>query len=383
MGDLRPAEESGVATRRLAIGAIERILVSGAYANLLVPSLLADSGLETRDRGFVTELVYGTTRMRRAVDFLIDRFIDRPDVEPRVRAALQIGAYQLAFLETPPHAAVDATVAATPKRARGFVNAILRKVSSAGNASTTEWPNDAIRLSYPNWIVEQFERELGERTPDILESMNQAAVVHTRADGYRQDQASQAVAELIDTADGQLVIDTCSAPGGKATAIASRGPVVIGLDLHEHRAGLVAQAAGATESPVHAVVADATRPPVRAGSADAVLIDAPCSGLGSLRRRPDARWRIQPDNIEVLAQLQFDLVRAAASLVRPGGQVVFSVCTLSDAESIGVDSLIASTLPELVPDAPDEPWEPFGRGGRLLPDVFPGDGMAAFRYRRR
>ena len=117
MGDPQPSDESGVATRRLAIEAIERILVSGAYANLLVPSLLADSGLETRDRGFVTELVYGTTRMRRAVDFLVDRFIDRPDVEPRVRAALQVGAYQLAFLETPPHAAVDATVAATPKRA--------------------------------------------------------------------------------------------------------------------------------------------------------------------------------------------------------------------------------------------------------------------------
>lgn len=383
MGDRRSAEESGVATRRLAIEAIERILVSGAYANLLVPSLLSDSGLETRDRGFVTELVYGTTRMRRAVDFLIDRFIDRPDVEPRVRAALQIGAYQLAFLETPPHAAVDATVAATPKRARGFVNAILRKVSSAGTASATEWPNEAIRLSYPNWIVEHFERELGERAPAILESMNQAAVVHTRADGYRQDLASQTVAELVDGVDGQLVIDTCSAPGGKATAIASRGAVVIGLDLHEHRAGLIAQAAETTETQVHAVVADATQPPVRAGAADAVLIDAPCSGLGSLRRRPDARWRIQPENIEVLAQLQFDLVRAAASLVRSGGQVVFSVCTLSDVESVGVDSLIASTLPELVPDAPSEPWEPFGRGGRLLPDVFQGDGMAAFSYRRR
>ena len=263
------------------------------------------------------------------------------------------------------------------------MNAILRKVSSAGNASATEWPNDAIRLSYPNWIVEQFERELGERAPAILESMNQPAVVHTRADGYRQDPASQAVAELLDAADGQLVIDTCSAPGGKATAIASRGAVVVGLDLHQHRAGLVAQAAGTTDTRVHAVVADATQPPIRAGVADAVLIDAPCSGLGALRRRPDARWRIQPDNIEVLAQLQFDLVRAAVSLVRAGGQVVFSVCTLSDVESIGVDSLIASTLPELVSDAPGEPWEPFGRGGRLLPDVFPGDGMAAFSYRRR
>ena len=148
-----PSKTNGVIARRLAIEALERIEVDGAYANLLAPRLLEKSDLDERDRAFVTQIVYGATRMKRSLDYLVDRFIDRDDVDSRARAALRVGAYQLAYLRTPSHAAVDATVAATPKRARGFVNAVLRKVAKAGSAEETSWPNDGLRLSYPDWLV--------------------------------------------------------------------------------------------------------------------------------------------------------------------------------------------------------------------------------------
>lgn len=372
----------GVIARRLAIEALERVEVDGAYANLLVPKLLEESKLDERDRALVTQMIYGATRMKRSLDYLADRFIDRDDVDSRARAALRIGTYQLAYMRTPSHAAVDATVAATPKRARGFVNAVLRKVAKAGSADETQWPTDSIRLSYPDWLVKRLETDLGDRAHPVLAAMNEAATTHTRDDGYRQDVSSQAVASLVDVGAGALVYDLCAAPGGKATYIAgaNEASTVIGSDLHEHRAGLVQTAALDTATTVHAVIADATKAPYRPQSADAVLIDAPCSGLGSLRRRADARWRIKPADIDNLAGLQFDLVAEAAQLVKPGGQVVFSICTLTKAESIAVDDRIAAELPQLEPQPLDGPWEQHGRGGRLLPDTFEGDGMAAFRY---
>ena len=158
---------------------------------------------------------------------------------------------------------------------------------------------------------------------------------------------------------------------------------MVASDLHVHRAGLVATAAKETGNDLSSVVADATNPPYRESCADAVLVDAPCSGLGSLRRRPDARWRITPADVDNLAELQFDLVESASRLVKPGGQVVFSVCTLTAAESTAVDDRIAAELPQLVPEPLNDLWEPHGRGGRLLPDTFDGDGMAAFVYRMK
>ena len=368
--------DAGVESRRLAIAALVRIDAEAAYANLVLPHLLERSSLDQRDRGFVTELVYGATRMRRAVDYLADRFVERGDVDASTRAALRIGAYQLHFLGTPPHAAVDATVAAAPKRARGFVNAILRRVAD----STVTWPSDAIRLSYPDWIVSRLQDDLGERAVAVLETMNEPAEVHVRSDGYRQDLSSQQVVELVGPA--RRVLDVCAGPGGKATAIAHQADFVVGTDPHTHRARLVRAAAEATGTDVHVVVADGTRPPFAGAGLDAVLVDAPCSGLGSLRRRPDARWRIAADDVDRLADLQFRLVEQSARLIRPGGRLVFSVCTLTDAESTRVDAEVARRLPQLapVPEVFSEPWEPHGRGGRLLPDAFAGDGMAAFVY---
>ncbi len=374
--------DSGVAARRLAIDALVRIEKGGAFANLIVPRMLADSDLAERDRGFVTELVYGTTRMQRACDHLVDRFVMR-DVEPIVRCALRVGAYQLAMLETPAHAAVGATVSSVPKRVRGFVNAVLRKVADA----PVEYPDDATRLSYPDWIVSTLEADLGStRAAAMLECMNQPAQVHQRADGYRQDPSSQLIADLV-TGDG-VVVDLCAAPGGKATAVARPGRLVIAGDLRSSRTSLIVNNRAELDLGDHlaVVIADGTRPPLRPGSADTVIVDAPCSGLGALRRRPDARWRIGADAIDRLAALQFRLLEAATELVKPGGRIVYSVCTVTAAESTAIDDRVRVELPQLSVDwSPADPWDVVGRGGRVLPaagSAHDGDGMCAFVYRR-
>lgn len=370
--------------RRTAVEALVRIDRDGAYANLVLPKLLAKSGLPDRDRAFATELVYGTTRHRRACDWFVDRYA-LGDLDPTVRAALRIGTYQLRMLGTPPHAAVSATVEVVPRKARGLVNAVLRKIADAEDA----WPSDGVRLSYPDWIVERLTADLGhDRAHAALVSMNSAASATERDDGYIQDQASQWVAAAVGARAGERVLDLCAAPGGKATAMAATGATVVASDSRVGRVGLVVDNAARLHfdrGALQPVAADGTAPPFAAHAFARVLVDAPCSGLGSLRRRADARWRIDAAAPERLALLQARLLGAAAGLVAPGGRLVYSVCTLTVAETTSVaDAFTAAhagwtTVP--VEDlALDPAWEPWGSGALLLPQSAATDGMALFAW---
>jgi len=445
--------EPGVAARRLALQALAKI-DDGGFANIILGPLLEESGLETRDRALVSELVYGTTRMRSALDFLIDRHVLEPP-DPSGRNALRLGAYQLRYLRVPAHAAVSASVAASPKRLRGFVNAVLRKIAAE---DPPPWPDMATELSYPQWIVDLFVSEFGEVDAEAaLRWMNQAATVDTRNDGYIQNRASQWVAAEVAAQPGELVVDLCAAPGGKATALAALGARVIAIDLNPARvaqmhanivklglpepgaalasaessapglassetpasepstsepsaskrrsvepSGSEPRCAGpsTSESPPSdppapdsgssrlpatvAVVADGRSTPLRAGCADRVLVDAPCSGLGVLQRRPDARWRIDAASLVRLPDLQFALIEEAIRLCRPGGVVAYSVCTLSSAETSEVARRVSAAHPELsLLDPPNDPWHAIdGGGGRLLPHEAEADGMALFQWRR-
>ncbi len=378
-GDADERVGTGVTSRRVAAEALQRISDEGAYANLVLPALLARSGLDERDRGFVTELVYGTTRMRRSCDWLVDRFV-LTDLDPQARALLRIGAYQLVFLDTPPHAAVSATVDAAPRKLRGLVNAVLRRVADGDR----RWPDEATRLSYPDWIIQRLTDDLG--TDDALaalEAMNQAGQVNERDDGYTQDLASRWVADAVEAEAGELVLDACAAPGGKATRLAASGATVIAADLRPSRVGLIATnvATLGLGEQVSVLVADGLHPPMARGTCDRVLIDAPCSGLGALRRRPDARWRITPDDVTALAALQIDLVESLLPLVKPGGLFVYSVCTLTAAESLAVDQHLAAAHPDLVPLGPPPGglWRPAGRGFQVLPQDAGTDGMYVLR----
>ncbi len=178
---------------------------------------------------------------------------------------------------------------------------------------------------------------------------------------------------------GERVADLCAAPGGKATALAATGARVLAADRRRSRVGLVrdnAQRVRATG--IDLVVADATSPPLRPGSFDRILIDAPCSGLGTLRRRADARWRSDAEGVDRLADLQRSMLAEAAGLVRPGGLLVYSVCTLTAAE--GPD--VAASVPWPPEPPPRDPWEPWGSGARLLPQAAGTDGMFLARWRR-
>jgi 16S rRNA (cytosine967-C5)-methyltransferase len=236
-----------------------------------------------------------------------------------------------------------------------------------------------VRLSYPDWIVDWARQELGDADGiEALAAMNQAATVTRRADGYVQDRASQWVTVAVGAQPGERVLDLCAAPGGKATALAEAGAHVTAVDRRPHRAATVqenARTLGVPPSDLAVVVADGRAAPFGPETFDRVLVDAPCSGLGVLRRRPDARWRVTPTDVTELADLQQALLTAAAALVRPGGRLVYSVCTLTEPETTDIDTWLADALPDLEAVAPPEPWQPRGRGGWLLPQWEGTDGM--------
>lgn len=383
------ADEFPKTARHLAWRTLVRIDHEGAFANLVLSPMLDASSLSKEDKGFATDLVYGTTRQRRACDAAIDRFItSEPD--PEIRTLLRLGAYQLLFANTAPHAAVGETVELAPRRIRGFVNAVLRRVAS----TPMVWSSEAEALSYPDWIVDRFRAEMdAEQAASALSIMNQPAPVTRRADGYVQDIASQWVVDAVGARAGELILDMCAGPGGKATGLASTGATVIAADSQFHRARLVERNAVSLGLPIPVLVADGCQSPFAPGTFDRVLLDAPCSGFGALRRRADARWRIQPTDLTVLETLQQRLLAAAATLVRPGGMLIYSVCTITKSESI--DHAVPEAMTLIGREGDDdvaplpEIWSEFGTGFRVLPHDYQSDservgsdGMIILRYRR-
>jgi 16S rRNA (cytosine967-C5)-methyltransferase len=433
-----PTKAAATTARVVALDALVRI-DDGAYAHVVLPAMLAQTHLDDRDRAFTTELVYGSVRAQRRLDDLLGRVVKRPlsRLDPPVRAALRLGAYQLLH-DTPAHAAVASTVdavGARSPRARGFVNANLRALTRLPKP----WPeptDDAVALSYPDWLVARLGDELGrDDARAALTAMNEPAAVTLRPDPRQvtagaladelraagaevvtgrlvpdalvvrglgdpgrlaavrdgratpQDQGSQAVVVALAPEPGERIADVAAAPGGKATAIAERvgdTGAVVALDVD---AGRVRMIDGARHrvglAHLFPVVGDGRTPPLTAASFDRVLLDAPCSGIGVLRRRPDARWRLQPETIDELAALQRELLGAAAALVRPGGVLVYSVCTLTAAETIAIDDWAVAALPDFVAvPPPGAPWRAHGRGALLLPQAAGTDGMFVLALRR-
>ena len=382
MTTARGAATTRVSARRLAVDALIAV-DEGARANVVVAELLSGCELDARDRALVTELVYGTCRMQRACDWLTGRHT-RGRLDPQVRAALRVGAYQLGWTRIPAHAAVSATVDVVRGAGRSVVNAVLRRVATDLSRGPVAWPDPATELSYPDWIVARLAKDLGPTSARAaLDVMNRPASMTVRADGYIQDRASQLVAAHVGVQPGEWILDMCAAPGGKASALATRTPgfggpaLVAAADVSPARAAtMAANVARLDTRDLAVVVADGVNPPWRPGHFDRVLVDAPCSGLGVLRRRPDARWRVQPGDVPRLAGLQRRLLSAALPLLRPGGVLVYSVCTLTREETGDIDAWLARTAPALRPrPPPGAPWQPAGRGALLVPQAADTDGM--------
>jgi 16S rRNA (cytosine967-C5)-methyltransferase len=349
--------------RAAAYETVLRVFEQEAYADRAFPT--AAAGLDQRDRAFAQRLAYGTIERVRTLDYAIDQLGRRPvrKLDPPVRTALQLGAYELAFMQTPRHAAVNEAVElvrrAGLERAVAFTNAVLRRVADGIEPLLESLPEGALKLSYPDWVEQVWTRDLGrEDALALMRAQNEPPETVVRlvrgeikgeptdipgayrvervdekafGDGriWPQSRGSQLAGLIVGAREGERTLDLCAAPGGKATMLAGE---VTAVEKHPGRAReLEENAARLGATSVSVVTADALELPPELRDYDRALVDAPCSGLGVLASRPDLRWRGEP-----LPELQLALLRAAADRVRPGGTIVYSVCTLNADENEAV-----------------------------------------------
>ena len=433
--------------RLTAYDVLDGVSSRAAYANLLLPQLLRERQLEERDAAFATQLAYGTLRAQGTLDAVLAGLVSRPldELDPRVLDLLRLGAYQLIDLRVPSHAAVDTTVDLTRgivgTGASGLVNAVLRKVATGGDRE--QWlatlggdagERLALATNHPRWIVDAWRDALGgdDELEAALLADDAAPEVHLVArrigrdalveesggepgpwspfavrlhggDPGRwpsvrsgvaavQDEGSQLAALLLARAplDGADTawLDMCAGPGGKTALLAAVRPDGVHLtaaDRAPHRAELVARAVSG-EADVDVLTADGTRPPWEPASFDRVLLDAPCTGLGALRRRPEVRWRRTPEGVPPLVELQTALLDSGLSSVRVGGVVAYVTCSPHSAETVAVvDAVAARDDVEVMPVAPLFPEVPdMARGdyGQLWPHRHGTDAMFMALLRR-
>lgn len=386
--------------RETALKIIYDIDEKGAYSNIALNKYLEAYELKDVDKAFITELVYGTVKWRLSIDWIIRQFssIRLKKISPWILNILRLGVYQLLYTDRiPESAAVNESVNLAKKYGHGgsvgFANALLRAVSRGRN--TIRYPDQeretlqylSVRYSYPEWMVSRFLELYGrEFTEELLDSGNQVpgmsirvntlkttrdklaaqleeqqveavpgkyapealvlknAPAITRWDTFKngefqvQDESSMLVGRVLDPKPGELVIDACSAPGGKATHLAqlmeNRGRV-LARDVHIHKIKLIEDAAQRLGlNIIETEVFDATVPDERyAGKADRVLLDAPCTGLGIIRRKPDIKWARDTAEVGEIVQLQRKLLESVSRLVKPGGILVYSTCTVLPEEN--------------------------------------------------
>jgi 16S rRNA (cytosine967-C5)-methyltransferase len=315
------------------------------------------AALSRRDRALLTTLVYGVTRWRRELDWLIDRCAGR--VHPEIREHLRVALFQIRHLDKiPRHAAVNEAVElakGVSRKSAGFVNAVLRK------AADLELPDSlGVRTSHPDWLIDRWRKRFKPTELEtILEADNAVLPLTARPNPLRaknaidvegdpaadprfaageytvQDETSMKVAPLLGPKSDERVLDLCAAPGGKTTHLAElmggKGRIVA-VDLPD-RIGLVAESAKRLGlENIECVAGDGTTIAFRERF-DAILLDAPCSNTGVLSRRPDVRWRLHEKDIAGAATLQRKLLENAARLLAPGGRIVYSTCSLEPEEN--------------------------------------------------
>jgi len=374
----------------MAFGTL-RLVEQGGYAADLLAS--RSGGLDSRDAGLASEIVLGALRHQVQLDFLIEHFSARAAarLDPEVRIALRMGIYQLRYLDrVPAHAAVSESVELV-KRARrrsaaGLVNAILRKV----NRNPAPWPDRATELSHPAWLLERWERHFGPETAAKIARANLAVpqtyvrvpseprasasgglileptglpgcfrLLAGDPSGWRiQDIGSQSIVPLLELAPGHRFLDLCAAPGNKTAQALEHGVRAVACDCHWSRLrsmkGLGCEL----------VVLDGADPLPFTCRFDRILVDAPCSGTGTLAHNPEIKWRLQPSDLLELHQLQVRLLRNALERLAPGGRLVYSTCSLEPEEN---EEVVRSTgIPACVLAV-----------HRRLPGIHPGDGFFA------
>ena len=421
--------------RSVALEAVRRVTEHDAYSSIVVRTLLKRSALDDRDRSLATNLAFGTLRRLRTLDFVIEARASRPlaRMSNGALATLRLGAYQLRYTNVPPHAAVSESVDLAAHRERGFVNAVLRRLA-ADPPALPEGPSDedvAIRTGLNPWAVAELRHIIGDEAENAAEAIAERASLCLRVNTCRtsleeltralgaaghelvpasidrecltlpsgdparlpgfeegwfavQDQASTFVVRTLDPRPGERILDVCAAPGGKAAMAAclvQPDGRVVAADVRVERTALIRQTATRLGVSIHAVAQDARAPAVRS-LFDGVLVDAPCSGIGSARRRPELLWRPRKEDLSALARLQVAIASKAADSVRPGGRLIYSVCTFPRAETDAACDAILRHRPDLEPlefEGPDGR----ARRVRLWPHRHGSDGMFVAAFRRR
>jgi 16S rRNA (cytosine967-C5)-methyltransferase len=394
--------------RRVAYEVLLRVFEQDAYADRVFRT--AASGLDDRERAFAQRLAYGAVQRVRTLDHAIETLGKRPvrKLDAPVRASLRLGAYQLAYTDTAPHAAANESVElvrrARLERAVPFTNAVMRRLARGIAPLLESLPPGPLRESYPDWIFDSFERDLGEDGAlSLMRAMNEPLETVVRlvrgeppgeptdlpgayrvdrvdalavAEGrvWPQSRGSQLAGLAVASQDGDRVLDLCAAPGGKTSQL--HGDVTA-VEIDANRASeLRANLATLGAENVTVVEADGRDLPPELAGFDHALVDAPCSGLGVLGQRPDLRWRAAP-----LPELQLALLQSAAERVRPGGTVVYSVCTINADEN---EAIVDASGLEVVPLG--EEWPRFAHPRRpefllTLPHVHGTSGFFVGRLR--
>ena len=358
----------------------------GGYAS----DLLASAGpLDPRDAALASEIVFGVLRYQAQLGFLIQHYSRRAvsKLDFEVLLALRMGVYQLRYLDRiPPHAAVGQSVelvkSAGFRSAAGFANAVLRKVGREAVA----WPDRAVELSLPHWLLDRWDREFGAATTTLIAHANLRApetyiriprdraippditvdpteipgcyrLVAGEAGRFRiQDIGSQAVVPLLDLAPGLTFLDLCAAPGNKTAQALEYGVRAVACDFHAKRVDMLSSLG------VNVVHLDGTRPLPFGRRFDRILLDAPCSGTGTLARNPEIKWRLEAADIQELHRRQVVLLRNALDVLAPRGVLVYSTCSLEREENDGVLEALGLNPERIM---------------RRIPGIQPGDGFFA------
>ncbi len=441
--------------RDIALDVLNRVEEHQSYSNLELKHVLNREELRAPDAGLVTELVYGTIQRRLTLDTALDRFIRGKKVQTWVKNLLRLSLYQIRFLDRiPDRAVVHEAVEIAKRRGHQGIASMVNGVLRNALRSPDLWDklgsgDDAARLSieqsHPEWLVRRWAGQYGiEETRRILESNNRPPRTSIRVNTLKstrdellgklreqfsavepsvvspdglvmegghaagtewfrqglftvQDESSMLVAPALAADPGMRVLDACAAPGGKTTHIAAlmqnRGEI-IASDVHPHKRDLIAQNAkrlGITI--IEPIVSDALHlGEKKLGTFDRILLDAPCTGFGVIRRKPDLKWNKTPDDVKAIAELQYKLLESVAALLAPGGLLVYSTCTIEPEENqlvvqrfvknhpaFELDRTLADDLPASVRDKIDT-TEGFVQ---VLPHHFESDGFFIARLKRK
>ena len=402
-----------ITARSVALDLLNKVTFEDSYANLVMPGLLEEAKLNTRDSALAQELAFSTIRWQLTYDFILNQVSSRPvnEIDAIVLNALRMGSHQLLKMRIPPHAAINETVnlirAVVGEKAVGFANGVLRRVSEKNFDQWVDVAEDkassrveflSIQYSHPQWIVRALIQALtadglGDDIEDLLatnnhpafvnlvalpglskvedfdyegtlpnrfspygfsiESGNPGEITEVRIGSARvQDEGSQLAALAMvgfkDVTKGELWLDMCSGPGGKAAllaALAEQSEVnLLANEVQEHRAKLVANALRPFPNVELSKQDGREFGNLQPNVFDRIIVDAPCSGLGALRRRPEARWRKSSEDLKALTQLQFELLESASKALKPGGLLLYVTCSPHLSETVAIVDKAQRTL---------------------------------------